>query len=231
MKLFTKTGSVLMTAAMLVSAAGCSLLGGGSRIGPSAISKFADGEGSERYDDADDFIDLIEDLNSNENSIKKIKDGVHITLEGKDLKNFFKSSQIGGTGYTSFSYDKTMTQATIYYIGGQKSDKKWAFSALSIEFEDEEAAEEYFDDSVDSIESGVERLEMQMDCDTDDGDENGISYIIVNASNSTSAIYEGIYRDGNTVLFIVSADVGGKEGSKKIDSFCETIGIVSPKDA
>ena len=229
MKKLTKIGSVLMTGAMLVSAAGCNLFGG-SKIGPAALASFADNEGSERYDDADDFIDLIQDLNDNESSIKKLKNGVHATLEGKDLKNFFKNSLIGGTSYTSFSYDKTMTQATVYYIGGQKNDKKWAFSALSIQFEDAEAAEEYYDDSVDSIETGFDTLTRYMDGDTDDGEEGGIAYFIAEASNSSSGVYEGIYRDGNTVLFIISADINGKDGSKTLDSFCETFTIISPKD-
>lgn len=230
MKGFTKIVSALMASAMLISAAGCNLFGG-SKIGPSALANYAKGQDADFYDDADDFFDLVDDLNGDADNIKKIKNGVYVTLEGKDLKSFFKASRIGGTAGSSFSYDKSMVSGTVYYIGAKKNDKQWALMSFSLEFETEEDAEDYFDDSIDQCETGIRQLGLSLDTDEDDGEENGISYYIANATSSSQGIYEGIYRDGKNVLFLLAADVGGKDASKTIEAICEEFGIISPKDA
>jgi len=237
MKKFKEFTSVVLTGAMVLSMTGCAFLSS-SRIGPRSIAKYAQDQGSDCYEQ-DDFMDMLDELNEQEqdeddssSGLKKLKNGVYIELDSKGLKTYFKKSEVGETARSSFEYDKSMTSGTVYYLGGEKNNKRWALQVFSIEFETEDDAEDYFDEATESIEEGFNALGTYMTTDTDDGEEDdGISYFAASAVYSgTASIYEAIYRDGKNVMVVLSADVGGSSGEDAIEDFCEAMNVTSPTD-
>ena len=234
MKNYTKVLAVALSVSTVMSMAGCSLFNS-SKLAPKNLSSYASSQDAEFYEDIDDFTDLMDELNdasSQDDAMKKIKDGVYINLEGKDVKTYFKNSNFGGTTYSVFEYDKTMTSATVYYLGNSKSEKKTMFSALAIEFETAEDAEEYFENCSEGVEDGFGQLGELMDTDTDDGEENNIAYFLGAATyGSTTSVYEGLYQQGRYVLIVMSADINGtSKGEDKIIEFCEEFGLADPTD-
>ena len=197
------------------------------------ISKYAGNYGAEVYEQ-DDFFDLIDELNEEDkDAYKQLKNGVSIEFDSKGLKKYFKETSIGSSANASFDYDSSMVSGSIFYIGGLKSNNKWGLTALAIEFETADDAEDYYDDTIDSLESGMDQLSTYMDTDDDDGEDNGITYYIATATYSSNdiGIYEGIYRDGKYVLFVLAADVESTNGEEAMEELCDAIGIIKPTDA
>lgn len=233
MKYFTKITSAVMAGVMVLSMSSCSLFGG-SKIGPSALVKYAKSVDAAEFE-PDDFMDLMDDLSGGNPDFDDIEDGAYVTLEGKDIKTYFKKDTVGtGDTGTTLGYDKSMKTASVYYIGEiQDSSRRWVAAAISIDFESKEDAENYFEDAIDQIEDGFEEIKSYVHVDTDDGEEDGINYFIANCDFSISdiGICEGIYQQGNAVLFILGCDLGTSEADGVVEEICEAMNVIDPSEA
>ena len=234
MKNFTKLIAAGVALATLATMSGCSLLGLGSKVSPSSLDKICEDDGAKKYESYKEFKSMLEEMSDaeNEDGLKKLKKGVYISLEGKDLKKYFDNTGFD-TGSTAVSYDKTMKSATTYYIGNVKDDTMYVACALSIEFETSDDAEQYYEDTIEDIEDGIGSTSSGLETDFDDGEENGITYYPATARSQMlgTAIREGVYRDGKYVFFLVGIDTNGSDSAiDKLDSICEELGLVSPSE-
>ena len=225
-----KVISAVMAGTICLTMSGCSLLNlGGSKVSTSKLISFAQDKGSEEYDDYDDFYDTFATDNG---SKKKVKKGGYILLTDKDLKKYLKDDDVSASFDFELGYEKTMTQAVSYVIGDVSSDDKWAMEVIAIDFESADAAEDYFGDLSDRMEDNIDSFSSDLDVDTDDGEDNGISYRILHldVESRNAVMNEGLYLDGKSVIILVAMDMGTDEGGELLQEFCSQLGIPDPSD-
>jgi len=212
MKITTKITSLALAGALLLSMSGCSLLGG-SKIGPKKLLSYAEDDGAEVAENAKKF---------NKYDKEDMEDGVVVHLEGKDVKTVLGEDDVCVLPVLDDFYNKHMTEATVYTkikIDGDEA-KSTAVYAFSIVFEDEDSAEDYFDEVHDGIQPNP-----GVDANNDDGTDENIDYSVMNIIDGANNAAVGVYRDGNTVLFLIGYGRNNKKIIKTIDGLCEDFGV------
>ena len=212
MKVAAKLTALGLTAAMMLSMTSCAFLGG-SKIGINKVMNYANDEGAEIYDDAKKYSKLDRD---------DAEDGIAIQLEGKDIKKVFSADNFCILPVLDDFYSNGMTQAACYQKVKDNTNGGNAIYVFSVVFEEEDDAEDYFDDIHDGIQPNG-----TIEADNDDGEEDGIGYTVMNVQDETSgnSAAVGAYRDGNTVLVIISYGYQSNKTLKIADEVCDYFGV------
>lgn len=216
MRIAAKITALGLTMAMMMSLASCSLLGG-SKLAPNKVMKFAEEDGAEIFEDAGKFKKVPYD---------ELDEGICIDLTGKDVKKVMGMENLCVIPVLSDFYRKEMTEAAVY-IKLDKDDSGYvdAKYVFSLVFEDEDSAEDYFDDVDDGIQPNA-----GTPAENDDGEEDGIAYSVMNITDGSRKAAVGVYRDGNTVLFIIGYGYDNKSLIKDVDKICDAFGVHQVSD-
>ncbi|MBR2524399.1 MAG: hypothetical protein IKE53_08195 [Clostridiales bacterium] len=210
MNIGTKIASVALCAATVFSMTSCSFLLGGSKLGAAKLESYAAGEGAQEMESAKIFLDADED---------DLEEGVYVSVEGKDCKKILTEKDLFVIPVLKDFYDKSMQKLTIYVQGTTSGSKRDIVYAMSIVFEDEDSAEDYFD----SIHDGIQP-NPGISANNDDGTDEDIDYTVMNISDDPHYAAVGGYRDGNTVLFLIGYG-NSKKVIKNVDAICEALGV------
>ena len=217
-----KAIALLLTASMALSLAGCSL--GGSKIGPKKLAAYGKDSGAELYEDADEWEEDMEDI-AKDSDWASLDDGVYINARDKDIKSVFSTFEMDGLKF----YDKSMSEATTYFMAEEKNDKRVTVIACSYVFETKDDAADFYEDWVDNLESQYKSDKEYYDVDFDTFEEGNMEYALF-AENSFTSFSTGIYMDGKTVLLVFGAGSELKTINKNIDDVCDAMGVVAPSD-
>jgi len=213
----TKIISAVLCTAMVFSLTGCF---GKSKISPDKVASYAEDNEAEVYDKAKKYVSFLEDIKKDGNH-SDLKNGVVITLEGKDIKTVFSNSAICILPIIKNFYDKDMTQAVVYCKGNVKDNDGHVEYIYSAVFEDEDAAEDYFE----SLHKGIQPNASVKTAKNDDGEEDGIEYSVMTVVDGSESAGVGAYRDGKTVMLIVAYGHNDTKGLSVVDGYCEDFGL------
>lgn len=145
-------------------------------------------------------------------------------IDKKDFKKALKAIEL----------DEDMEEIeddNVEYLG--IDDAEYAASAydedqmyMFIEFEDADAAKEYFEDEFyDDFEDAIEDEDIDGKYSNKISDDSG--YIIVNGENDDEEMYGGIYFKDNVMVVAISYTTK-KSDMKDIDAFLDAIGYPKP---
>lgn len=215
MNIRIKIASAVLCAATMLSMTSCSFLLGGSKLGSARLESYASGEGAQKMESAKKFLDADED---------DLEEGVYVSAEGKDIKKILTEKDLFVIPVLENFYDKSMQDLTIYVQGTTSGNKRDVVYAMSIVFEDEDSAEDYFD----SIHDGIQP-NPGISANNDDGTDDNIDYTIMNISDDPHYAAVGGYRDGNTVLFLIGYG-NNKKVIKNVDAICDGMGVHQVSD-
>ena len=217
-----KAIALLLTASMALSLAGCSL--GGSKIGPKKLAAYGKDSGAELYEDADDWEEDMEDI-AKDSDWASLDDGVYINAKDKDIKSVFSTFEMEGLKF----YDKSMTEATTYFMAEEKNDKRVTVLASSYVFESKDDALDFYEDWTDNLEDQYKSDKISFDVDFDTFEEGNMEYALF-AEDNHASFAVGIYVEGKTVLLVFGAGSELKTINKNIDDVCDAMGVVPPSD-
>lgn len=209
MKSFKKLTAIALTAVMAFGMAGCT----GGKLSPKTLAASAKDYGAEEYKDADDFSDLMEDGDD-------LEDGAYITASGKDVKDILKSNDV-----SEALYDSSITAATIVVVA-DKEENTGAF-LFAFSFSSAKDAEAYYEECVEDIE---DMDDSGYDFESDDGEENGVTYNVAVADAGFYGVSEGVYLSGKTVFVVlgVGSDIG--DCNDIIDDIGSCYDVVLPSE-
>lgn len=210
MKTSTKILSVIACASMALSMSACALFGG-NPLSPSNLLKYAENSEAEVYDSAKKFVSFLGDV-GNEDTESKLKNGVTIHLEDKDIKKVLSDSHVCVFPIVDNFYDKNITEATIYIFGKTKNNKGHVEYVYSFAFEDEKDAKKYFK----KIAEGYANPKQEVE--TDEGtQDDGTKYSVIVIENSKGIGAIGLYQKDNVVFLGVTFADSGNKGIESLE--------------
>lgn len=210
MKNLKRLTAVLLTAAMMIGMTGCAM---GGKLAPKKLADSAKKYGAEEVKDAEDFADMIEEG-------EDLEDGAYITASGKDVKDILKASDV-----TSDLYDSSITNATLVVVGDNE-DNTAAF-LFAFTFSSKKDAQDFYDDCVEDIE---DMDDSGYDFDSDDGEENGVSYYVGVADAGFYGVSEGVYLSGKTVFIVLGVGSDVDDCNDIIDDIGSCYDVVLPSE-
>ncbi len=221
MKKYKVIPAILVIVSILCSS--CSVFSK-NRISTNNFSNMLKNEGYELVE-IDDLIDGCEDFYQGHNIDRDIETGAYAMADDKnDIKDVFRDSN-GGTNFVALwgEYDKSM-QSLCWYVQCQNERTTgYMVNIVSIEFDSEDSAEAYFGDLDDKLNHD--------DIEYDDGEEEGINYLIAKLDNSDDhTSYYGAYQCGEYVLVITGAEIGSSKAIREIAEICERLDLSSPDE-
>lgn len=149
-----------------------------------------------------------------------LEDGAYITASGKDVKDILKSNDV-----TSGIYDKSITAATICVVADKDGGNGVFLMAFSFGSKDD--AEAFYEDRAEEFE---DLEDSAYDYDSDDGEENGITYTVASAEAWAFYYTGGAYLSGKTVFVVIGVAEDLDDANDIIDDIASCYDIVLPSE-
>lgn len=210
MKNLKKIAAVVLAATMAVNVAGCAM---GGKLSPKTLSSAAKKYGAEEIKDPDEFSDMMEDG-------EDFEDGAYITAAGKDVKDILKGNDV-----TDGIYDKSIASATVCVVADP--DKGYGVFLMSFSFKSKEDAQDFYDERAEEFE---DLEDSSYDYDSDDGEENGITYVVASAETYAFYYTGGAYLSGKTVFVAIGVAEDIDDANDIIDDIAADYDLVLPSE-
>ena len=242
----TRLTAALLTASLALSFTACRR--SGSDISPDALKAVAESYGAKEYYDVSELSEYMLKLKAQQSSsVGELERGIVISIEGDDIERLMtESASMTNSSNINSMYMDSMTAMTYYFTGKVDSsgNQGSVFAVISVEFEDNSSADEYYESLCYSIAktNATNANTAYFDRDEAEGTDGAIDYCITRygikksyqalLGDMSMNMFTSVYKDGPYVLYYVAMDIGSNSHCEDImNDTCNDLGIITPDDA